>query len=148
MATFTSSELTSTPKNAPEMGLVARSSVCTASVTGAANSIVLLAKVPNGATVHHWHWFIDDAGDDQTWSVGYRYPEGSSSYSTTASILGAAQSVSSVVPANVLIPNGQLPVKISFSQGERESYVWIVGKASAAISESMVSKFTIFYSMD
>ena len=147
MSTFTASELTS-PGKVLHAGLVSKSGVLTVGATGTASSIFMLASIPNGATVVDWVWYVDDAGDNQTWQLGIRWPEGTSSYTTSPSALSAAQSISSAVPAGRIFPQGNVPYKFSFSQGHRESYGWIVAENSAAISASAVHRFTLVYTMD
>ena len=147
MATFTASELTS-PAKTLHAGVQSKSSVLTISTTATAASILMLAKIPNGATVVNFLWRCDDGGADQTYTLGVRYPEGDTSYSTVADALLGATSISTVVPAGAIWPDNTLPYKFSFSQGNRESYGWIVATPSAALSSSAISKFTVFYTMD
>jgi len=156
MSTFTASELTSTDKSI-HVGLISKSAVVTSSATGTASSVFKLCKIPNGATIVDYVWWVDDGGATQTYKLGVRYPEGSSSYTVTESALhgeiGWTSTNSSlsgvVVPVNRIFPDSKLPYKFSFSQGNgRETYGWIEAVAVTAISASAVHKFTAIYTMD
>lgn len=148
MSTFTASELTSEVRDG-YAGLISKSAKLTVAVTGTASSVFKLVKIPNGATIVDFVWYVDDAGGDQEWKLGIRYPEGSSSYTVTESALCTNTSISAVVPAGRIFPVGQLPYKFSFSAGERsDPYGWIEAVAKVAISASAQHNFTVIYTMD
>jgi hypothetical protein len=148
MTTFTASLHQSQPREI-HAGLQTASSKVTVAVTGTAGSVFLVAKVPNQAHIKDFWLFADDAGADQTWSVGIVRPEGSTSGSITilAAVLLAATSISggstTIRPAG-----GLLPYKISISDEALPRWAWIAVTAATAISASADLRFVVTYDMD
>ena len=107
MATFTASARQSSVIKAPHTGVQAinaRWSICG---TGTASSVVLLVRVPNGATILDYMLYADSAGANQTVQVGT---------SATPSGLGAAVSLTAGTTHRGL--NGLtalLPYRVSLS---------------------------------
>ena len=145
MATFTASEWTSQPKHMPS-GLQTKTATFTLSTTATASSVFLLVKVPDQAVLTDFQFFIEAAGDNNTWDRGILYPEGSSSTTMTQSALHSAASDS----ASALIrPNSnKLPYKVSISSECAQRWAWVVAVPSAAASGSAVMRMTVHYTMD
>ncbi len=148
MTTFTASLHQSQPREV-HVGLQSASSKLTTALTGTAASTFLLAKVPNGAHIKDFHFFADDAGANQTWTLGIQKPEGSTSGSTTvdATALLAATSTSSS-ETTMRPAGGLLPVKVSISDEALPRWAWIVAVNGAAISASVDMTFVVQYDMD
>ena len=144
MATFTASEWTSEVK-AVHAGMQCKSGVIAAAVTGAASSVFKLVKVPNGATIVDYIWWIDDAAANQTYKLGLRLPI-SDTTTVTESALSTSISLSTVTtPHRGSI---KLPVKVSLTNNAIQQWAWIEAVAAIAISASATHRFTVFYAMD
>lgn len=149
MATFTASELTSTVREL-HAGVQAKSSKLTVAVTGTASSVFYLAKVPDGATITDFLFFIDDAGADNTWKLGLQLPHaeagGSNTFTVTESAL-LTETAATLAPT--LRPaGGKLPYRVSISDNVIQRWAWIQAVATVAISASANMNFTVVYQMD
>lgn len=149
MATFTASELTSSVRSV-HAGAQSKSSKLTVAVTGTASSVFYLAKVPHGATITDFVFFVDDAGDDNTWKLGLRLPHaeagGSNTFTVTESAL-LTETAATLAPT--LRPaGGKLPYRVSISDNVIQRWAWIQATAVVAISASADIRFSVIYTMD
>lgn len=149
MATFTASELTSVVR-VNEKGLQGKSSRLTVAVTGTASSVFYLAKVPHGATITDFLFFVDDAGADNTWKLGLQLPHaeagGSNTFTVTESAL-LTETAATLAPT--LRPaGGKLPYRVSISDNVIQRWAWVQATAVVAISASADIRFTVVYQMD
>ena len=120
------------------------------SATGAANSVFLVGRVPNGATIVDWHLHITTGSTtNQTIKIGT-----SNSPSGIASAFSLSTSNSGSVPVNVTLqdhraPKGdRLPVRISLSDDLQPADVMIQVLVTADICATAFLSFTLFYTMD
>jgi hypothetical protein len=143
MSTFTASEWTSNVK-AVHAGVQSKSAVAAVTVTGTASSVFKLCRIPNGATIVDFLWYVKDAGTDQSYELGIRYPS-SDTYTVSESALSAAVSTTLGVLTR---GSAKLPYKVSISDDAVQSEIWIEAKAVVAISASADHRFTVFYTMD
>jgi hypothetical protein len=143
--TFTASEWTQQPREMPS-GVLAKTATLTLSTTATASSIMLLLKVPDGATIIDFMFFIESGGANGTWDLGLQIPEGSSSWTLTQSAISPAQSDS---PSALCRPIGvNLPMTVSISSECPQRWAWVTAVNSAAVSASAVMRMTVFYTMD
>lgn len=142
MATFTASLHQSQPR-AIHAGMNVASSKITIATTGTASSVVLLAKIPNGAVIHDFTLYVDDAGTDNIWKLGVLLPEGTASTTVTESAL-MSDTASTLAPT-MRATGGKLPYKVSFTDTER--FAWIQAVATIAISASADLRFSVYYTM-
>ena len=145
MSTFTASELTSTVREL-HTGVIAKSSRLTLAVTGTASSVVLLAKVPDQATIIDFIFYVDDGGADDTWKLGLQLPEGSASTTVTESAL-MTETASTLGPTLRPI-GGKLPYKVSISDTCVQRWAWVQAVNTVAISATATMAFTLIYQMD
>lgn len=140
MATFTASARQSSVIKAPHTGVQAinaRWSICG---TGTASSVVLLVRVPNGATILDYMLYADSAGANQTVKIGT---------SATPSGIGAAVSLTAGATNRGL--NGLtalLPYRVNLSDDAIPQWVWLQAEFGVAISASSRGNFTLFYTID
>lgn len=149
MSTFTASELTSAVRSV-HAGLQAKSSRLDVAVTGTASSVVYLAKVPHGATIVDFIFYVDDGGADDTWKLGLQLPHaeagGSNTFTVTESAL-MTETASTLGPT--LRPvGGKLPYRVSISDNVAQRWAWIQAVNTVAISASAAFRFTVVYQMD
>ena len=149
MSTFTASQLTSEVR-VLHAGVQAKSSKLTVATTGTASSVFLLTKVPHGATITDFIFFIDDAGADNTWKLGLQLPMaeagGSNTFTVTESAL-LTETAATLAPT--LRPSGgKLPYRVSISDNVIQRWAWIQAVAVVAISASANMNFTVVYQMD
>lgn len=149
MATFTASEL-STNVRVLHSGVIAKSSRFSTAVTGTASSVIYLAKVPHGAVIHDFAFYVNDAGDDNTFKLGLQLPHaeagGSNTFTVTESAL-MTETAATLAPT--LRPSGgKLPYRVSISDNVIQRWAWVQAVAVAAISASASVAFTVMYSMD
>lgn len=149
MSTFTASELTSTVRDMPS-GVQQKSSKITIAVTGTASSVVLLAKVPHGATIVDYIWSTIDGGTNNTWKLGIQYPllDASGSQSTTVTESALQTETANTAGAIFRPLIGKLPYRVSISDNVTQRWAWVIGVCSAAISASACQNFTVIYSQD
>ena len=128
------------------LGVICKTSKFTLSVTATASSIFLLAKVPDGATILSFEYFIESGGADNTWQLGILSPEGSASTTLTRSALSPPQSDS---PSAVLRPIGiNLPYPVSISSECLQRWVWVTAVNAIACSASAVMVTKVYYQMN
>lgn len=143
MTTFTASLHQSQPRKV-HAGMNVASSKITIAVTGTASSVVLLAKIPNGAVIHDFTMFVDDAGADNVWKLGLLLPEGVSG-STTVTESALMSDTASTLAPTMRATGGKLPYKVSFTDTER--FAWIQAVATIAISASADLRFSVYYTV-
>jgi len=163
MSTFTASQLTSNAK-ATHTGVNVVGSALSLSVTGTASSVILLSRVPTGATLVDWILRIHTGGADQTVKLGTSAsPSGIMSITTltqTYSLsVGTTEEINIYGDSNrgyLRAPGGTsggtgndfMPVRISLSDDVQPASVWIQATLGVAISASAYFTWTLFYTMD
>lgn len=151
MTTLTASLWSSGVKNV-HAGLNATSFRVATAATLSASSVILLARIPDQATIQAIRWTAGGADTDNTLKVGVQKPEGSTSGSVTISesAIGTEQSISTVT--TVLGETiGKLPYHLSISDEALPRWAWVTLVNSAALdtgSQSFTLQGTVFYSMD
>lgn len=149
MSTFTASEWTSGVREL-HAGVMQKSSKITIAVTGTASSVVLLCKVPHGATIFDYIWSAIDGGTNNTWKLGLQLPlldsTGSQSWTVTESALQTETANTGGAIYRPLI--GKLPLRVSISDNVTQRWAWVIGVCTAAISASACQNFTLMYSQD
>lgn len=119
------------------------SSKISSTATGTASSKVLLAKVPLGAVIHDFVFYLEDGQTDNTWKLGLQLPEGlSGSWTHTESALMTESSSTSVLTHRPL--GGKLPYKVTFTDTER--FAWIVATSVLAWSAVVEIRFSALIS--
>lgn len=164
MATFTASQLNSNTK-AVHTGVIVAGSALSLSVTGTASSIILLSKVPSGATLLDWWMRIHTGGASQTVKLGTSAsPSGIMSITTLSQTYSTSLSGQAIVPTPYGVfnqgwfrapggtagatTNDLMPVRISLSDDAQPREVWIQATLGVAISASAFLTWTLFYTMD
>jgi hypothetical protein len=156
MATFTASLLNGNVVKAHHEGVIAVASNTTLAATATASSILLLARVPHGATLLDYWVKLFTGGVAQTLKLGTSAtPSGIlalTSLSQTYSI-----STQNIAPTPYGIFNqgmlrhgagDLLPARISLSDDVVQRWVWVQGTLGVAISASAFCTFMLFYTMD
>ena len=153
MATFTASLLNANIQRIHTGINVASSAIGEVTLTGTASSVVLLAKIPQGATIIDWHLYISQGGAVQLVQLGTSAsPSGiaaafslSETFSTS---LSAADFPGVKVLNNHRAPKGdRLPVRISLSDDDADGWVWLQMELATAIEATLICDFTVFYTM-
>lgn len=144
MTTFTGSFLRSIPTT-PHTGVQVEGSQTTITATGTASSVILVARVPNGATILDWTLYqTNGAGASQTLEMGT-----SNSPSALLAILSITGSGTFFHGMN--LANGGvtlLPVRVSLSDDVEPRWVYIRLKFGVAISATADVRFQLWYTMD
>jgi hypothetical protein len=162
MATFTASQFSSNVK-AVHTGIVSVGAALSLTETAAAASVILLNKVPHGATlVDFWIRFYAQGADAQTLEIGTSdSPSGimqitSMSQTFTESATDVANIYGVFNQGWLRAPGGTtggtggdlMPVRISLSDDLQPAEVWIQLRIGVAISASMYLTWCLFYTMD
>lgn len=142
MATFTASQLGN--PSAVHTGVMWNGGVVTISDTAAANSVIKLCQVPNGATIVDWVlWMDDDVGTNTTFQLGT---------SECASGIASTTSLSTVTEHRPAGGHNLLPVRVSMSDDQAlPQTVWVEFKCVTAITFSAsnaIIRFGVMYTMD
>ncbi len=166
MATVTASQLSSDAK-AVHTGVNVTGSALSIAGTLAASSVILLSKVPNGATLVDWILRFESASvSTQTIELGTSAtPSGIMTVTTLSHTLSVTSSSgAAVTPTDYgvfnqgwirspggtsgLQTNDLMPVRISLSDDVQPSSVWIQARTGQDICNSAFFVWTLFYTMD
>ncbi len=163
MATVTASQLSSDAK-AVHTGVNVTGSALSIAGTLAASSVILLSKVPNGATLVDWIMRFESASaSTQTLEFGTSAsPSGIMTITTLSQTFSHSGSQVEPVGYGVfnqgwirspggtagLQTNDLMPVRISLSDDVQPSSVWIQARTGQDICNSAFFVWTLFYTMD
>ena len=128
----------------------------TLSATATASAVLLMCRVPNGATILSYEMYIRQGGVAQVVQLGT---------SDSPSGIAAAFSLSTAV-GNASISAGPiqltgdyntfwygpagdlLPVRISISDDANPQWVWVQAKLKLSISSTLIARLQLYYTMD
>ncbi len=141
--TYTASEVN--PLKAVHTGLnVVRSryEVATTAATLTVSDLILLARIPNKATVYEWRLAggCGAAASTGTWKLGVNVPTAANSLvnpinsgaSLTDDALHAAMSLTTAaVYSSYAAAATNIPFKVSLSDDNTQQYIWIVATTNA-----------------
>ena len=160
MSTFTASQLSSNVK-AVHTGVIVTASALSLTVTGTASSVLLLSRVPNGATLVDFIMRFQSGGLQQTLKFGTSAsPSGimalttlTITYSESGNVfadygIGGQGWVRSPGGLRNGTANDLMPVHISLSDSLDVPWVWVQATVGVAISASAFFSWTLFYTMD
>lgn len=161
MATFTASQLR-TNVYERHAGLNVTAAAVAAAVTGTASSVVLLSRVPTGATLVDFWMRLRSGGVSQTVKIGTSASPSGIMSITTLSVT-YSHSATAIVPTDagvmgqwwIRAPGGTrgggtdlMPVRISLSDDVQPAEVWIQATMGVAISASLLLSWCLFYLTD
>jgi len=145
MSTLTASLAQSEPRTLHAGMNVARSGVAD-TTTRTAASTFLLAKVPHGAAIVDFMFYVDDgAGASQTWQLGIQYP---TDKAASASALLAVTSTTGITHMRGVNGATTLPFGVSWTDSTVEQFAWVTANNGVATSASCDIRFTLFYHLD
>lgn len=129
------------------VGVISASSVLSHTATGTASSIWFLAKIPHGATILDYMFFVNDASTtNQVWKLGVQYPLSGSICHTESAL--AATGFSSTDAITHRGDQSRLPYRVSLTTNVDQRYAWITAVNVVDICDDAVIRFTVFYTMD
>ena len=163
MSTVTMSQLASNVK-AVHTGVIVNGGHLAQAATLTASSIILLSKVPSGATLVDWILRLHTGGLSQTVKLGTSAsPSGIMAITTLSQTyslsVGTAESINfygdndrgylrSPGGPKAGVANLLMPVRISLSDDVQPSEIWVQATLGVAISASADLTWTLFYTMD
>lgn len=154
MSTFTASLFNANVK-ATHTGLIAVGGHVSISATGTASSVVLLNRIPNGATLCDWWFRYQSGAADQGAELGTSAsPSGIMAMTTLSLTLSHSGSIQMLAgnfgQSYYRAPMGgdKMPVHISLSDDLQPAEVRLRMTLRTAISASLVLTFMFFYTMD
>ncbi len=155
MATFTASQLRPNLA-APHTGIQVTGGSLTLSATATASSILLMCRVPNGATILNYDMYVRQGGAAQVVNLGTSAtPSGiASAFSLSTAVGNASISAMPIqLTGNYQTfwygPAGDLlPVRISMSDDAIPQWVWVQAKLGITISATLIARLQLYYTMD
>ncbi len=157
MASFTASLLSANIK-AVHTGIVAVGGATSNSATTTASSVVLLSKVPHGATLVDWWFRFQSGAADAGAEIGTsNSPSGIMAMTTLSLTLSHSGTIIAGTPIGGTFnrnyyraPMGGdlMPVRISLSDDVQPAEVWVKMTFRTALSESMALTWMLFYTTD
>ena len=160
MATFTASQLASNVK-AVHTGLVIVGAALSTCASGTASSVILLSRVPHGATLVDFWLRLHSGGASQTVKIGTSAsPSGIMSITTLSLTLSESETYPPFygvfnqgwirAPGGTTGGTGNdfMPVRISLSDDVQPAEVWVQAELGINISNSLFLTWCLFYTMD
>ena len=147
MATFTASIRAGNQPLDVHTGIVAVHGRADISLTGTAGSKVLLARVPDRAVILNYLLYASASVASQTVKLGFSATP--SALLAVHSLSGSASQESSLLSIDGTRgqQSGLLPYRVSLSDDLATHWTWVQLTYGAAISESALVNFTLWYTM-